>query len=203
MRAIPSRRAMRITAGALSRPPRTAQDTRSSLGWLSSDEVSRGSPHGRMMRRALRVALVAAILLQACAVGPNYRRPPAPLPASVRGPGVVPPESPADVPWWEVFHDDQLSWLIAETLRNNYDLQTAVSRVEQARGVLITTRSAIFPQATYQGAAGQGKEFFGFESNRFLKTFAATFNFSWEIDLWGRIRRATESSRADLLATYV
>src|SRR5262245_58016276 len=113
MRAIPSRRAAtRITAGALSRPRRPAQDTRSSIGWLSFDESSRGSPHGRMMRRALRVALLAATLLQACAVGPNYRRPATPLPESFRGQEVVQPESLADLPWWEVFHDDQLAWLI-------------------------------------------------------------------------------------------
>ena len=107
----------------------------------------------------------------------------------------------ADLPWWEVFHDDELQALIAEALRNNYDLQTAVARVEQARGVLITTRSAIFPQGGYQGDASRGRQFFGFTGNRTFNVFAGTFNLAWELDLWGRIRRATEASQAELLAT--
>ncbi|HKA27747.1 MAG TPA: efflux transporter outer membrane subunit [Candidatus Binatia bacterium] len=154
-----------------------------------------------MMRRALPAAMVAAILLQACAVGPNYRRPETPLPESFRGQEVVQPESLADLPWWQVFQDDELQALITEALRNNYDLQTAVARVEQARGVLVSTRSAIFPQGSYNAEAARGRSFFGFTGNRTFNTFLATFNLSWEIDLWGRIRRATESARADLLAS--
>ena len=154
-----------------------------------------------MMRRLLPVALLAATLLQACAVGPNYHRPAAPIPESFRGQEVVQPESIADLAWWEVFKDDELQALIAEALRNNYDLQTAVARVEQARGVLVTTRSAIFPQFGYGADAARGRNFFGFTGNSTFNTFAATFNLSWEIDLWGRIRRATEASRADLLAS--
>ena len=89
--------------------------------------------------------MVAAILLQACAEGPNYRRPDTPITESFRGQEVVQPESLADLPWWQVFQDDELQALITEALRNNYDLQTAVARVDQARGVLVSTRSAIFP----------------------------------------------------------
>jgi outer membrane protein, multidrug efflux system len=154
-----------------------------------------------MMRRALPVATLAAILLQACAVGPNYRRPETPVTESFRGQDVATPESIADLAWWEMFQDDQLQALIAEALRNNYDLQTAVARVEQARGVLVTTRSAIFPQFEYNAEAARGRQFFGFTGNRTFDIFAATFNMAWEIDLWGRIRRATESSRAELLAS--
>ena len=76
-----------------------------------------------------------------------------------------------------------------------------MARVEQARGVLITTRSAIFPQGSYQGDASRGRDFFGFTGNRTFNAFAGTFNMAWEIDLWGRIRRATEAARANLLAT--
>ena len=154
-----------------------------------------------MTWRSLSGALLMALLLQACAVGPNYRRPEAPLPEAFRGQEVVTPESIADLPWWEVFHDDELQALIAEALRNNYDLQTAVARVEQARGQLITTRSAIFPQFGYEGDAFRGRLFFGFTGNRTFNAFAGVFNLSWELDLWGRIRRATESSQAELLAS--
>jgi len=153
-----------------------------------------------MTRRHVLAAWLAA-LLQACAVGPNYRRPETPVTESFRGQGVVEPESIADLPWWGVFDDDELQALIAEALRNNYDLQTAVARVEQARGQLITTRSAIFPQVGYQGTAARSREFLGFTGNRTLNAFGGVFNMSWEIDLWGRIRRASEASEAELLAT--
>ena len=154
-----------------------------------------------MTRRSLPAALVVASLLHACAVGPNYTRPDTPVPESFRGQDVVAPESIADLPWWTVFDDDELQALIAEALRNNYDLQTAVARVEQARGQLVATRSSIFPQGGYQGSASRGRQFFGFTGNRTFNIFAGVFNLSWELDLWGRIRRATEASQADLLAT--
>lgn len=154
-----------------------------------------------MTRRFLPAPLVVVVLLHACAVGPNYTRPETPLPASFRSQDVVEPESIADLPWWDVFNDHELQALIAEALRNNYDLQTAVARVEQARGQLVTTRSAIFPQLGYGGIANRGRQFFGFTNNRTFNVFAGVFNLSWELDLWGRIRRATESAQADLLAT--
>src|SRR5215475_6198988 len=168
------------------------------------------------MRKPISVAvLLPSVLLAACAVGPNYRRPYTPITEAYRGQEMPEPTSIADLPWWEVFHDDVLQFLIAETLKNNYDLQTAIARVESARGVLISTRSQMFPQAEYQGSALRGRQFQGpeitvpqpsggsatFGGNRTFDVFAGTLNAAWEVDLWGRIRRATESSRADLLAS--
>src|SRR5262249_1645463 len=168
-----------------------------------------------MRKPILVAALLPSVLLVACAVGPNYRRPYTPVPQPCRGPVVREPTSIADLPWWEVFNDDVLQFLIAESLKNNYDLQTAIARVESARGQLISTRSQMFPQAEYQGGALRGRQFQGpevtvplpsggsatFGGNRTFNTFLGTLNAAWEIDLWGRIRRATESSRADLLAS--
>jgi outer membrane protein, multidrug efflux system len=154
-----------------------------------------------MRRPSLLAAVSAAALLHACAVGPNYRRPATTLPEAFRGQEVAEPESLADLPWWEVFQDDVLRGLIAEALRSNYDLQTAVSRVEQARGVLVATRSAIFPQGSYETGASRGKSFVPGFPNETFNTFLATLNLSWEIDLWGRIRRATEGARAELFAS--
>ena len=166
------------------------------------------------MRIPFLVAVLPALLLAGCAVGPNYRRPPVTMTEAFRGQEPPEPTSIADLPWWEVFNDEVLQYLIAEALRNNYDLLTAISRVEAARGVLISTRSQMFPQATYEGGASRGRQFIGGEqqitignqkltvgSNRTFNIFLGTLNASWEIDLWGRIRRATESARADLLAS--
>ncbi len=154
-----------------------------------------------MRRRALRAVMAAAVLAQACAVGPNYRRPDTLTPERFRGEQVAAPESIADLPWWQVFDDPVLQDLIATALRNNYDLQTAVARVEQARGILVSTRAAVFPQGGYSGDAGRGRTFLPIGGNRTFNSFAATLNLAWEIDLWGRIRRATEAARAQLLAT--
>jgi multidrug efflux system outer membrane protein len=163
-----------------------------------------------MRKPILVAALLPSVLLAACAVGPNYRRPYTPVTETYRGQEMPEPTSVADLPWWELFHDDVLQFLIAESLKNNYDLQTAIARVESARGQLISTRSQMFPQAEYQGSALRGRQFQGpgvsvggqtFGGNRTFDVFAGTLNAAWEIDLWGRIRRATESSRADLLAS--
>src|SRR5262245_29138940 len=114
-----------------------------------------------MSRRCLSAGLLAALLLNACAVGPNYTRPETPVTPTFRNQDVAEPESIADLNWWEVFRDEELQALIAEALHNNYDLQTAVARVEQARGQLIATRSAIFPQVGYIGEAARQRQFFG------------------------------------------
>lgn len=107
----------------------------------------------------------------------------------------------AAAPWWDVFRDDILRGLIDEALASNYDLRTAVYRVEQAQHIVGVTRSPLFPQASYQGGAQRGREFTGFlPENVTLNAFLGTFNLAWEIDVWGRIRRATESSMADFLA---
>ena len=111
-------------------------------------------------------------------------------------------ESFAALPWWDVFNDEILRGLIEEALANNYDLRTAIFRVEEAEHVVGVTRSPLFPQASYQGGAGRGKVFTGLtQSNTTLNQFLGTFNLAWEIDVWGRIRRATEASKADLLAS--
>src|SRR5262245_50123215 len=138
----------------------------------------------------LVAALCAAVLFSACAVGPNYRRPETPVTEAYRGQEPPEPTSIADLPWWEVFHDEVLQDLIAQALKNNYDLLTAIARVESSRGVLISTRSQMFPQATYEGSASRGRQFQGpgvtvtvpgggtetFGGNRTFDVFLGTLN---------------------------
>ena len=110
----------------------------------------------------------------------------------------------ADLPWWEVFHDDVLQELIRDALASNRDLMTAVANVEQARDVAAVQRGELFPQASYEGDATRGKNSqlgSPFVSPLTQNVFFAGFNAAWEIDVWGRIRRATESARAQMLAS--
>jgi len=150
-------------------------------------------------------------LLAGCAVGPNYKRPAVAVPAGFRAPDPLPPaqaDSFADLKWFEVFKDEKLQDLVRRALQRNYDLRDAVARVEQARAVLGVTRSNQYPNV----AAGAAIAFNRFSRDgatpiprQVLPSQNRTFGsaalelLSFEIDIWGRLRRATEAARANLL----
>jgi multidrug efflux system outer membrane protein len=149
------------------------------------------------------IGVLAALLLAGCAVGPNYRRPPVTPPADTRG-QITPVEaqSLADLTWWDVFDDPVLAGLVDEAIRANHDLAAAAARVEQARQLVGVARADLFPQIGYQGQAARGRTFVADPfPNITGNTFLGAFNMAWEIDIWGRIRRATESARAQYLGT--
>jgi multidrug efflux system outer membrane protein len=147
--------------------------------------------------------LLAALLLAGCAVGPNYRRPVVDVPSETRGQlGPAEADSLADLAWWEVFDDPVLQSLIREAIHANHDLAAAAARVEQSRQLVGVARADLFPQIGYQGEAARGRTFFGDAFPNFTSnTFLGAFNLAWEIDIWGRIRRATESARAQYFGT--
>ena len=150
-----------------------------------------------------RVAILAFGLLTACKVGPNYQRPPVQTPNAYRDLSRNPQlqaeaASYADLPWWQVFRDPKLQELIRTALKQNYDLQLATERINAARAQVAVTRSSLFPQVQGTGNFSGGKE----------PTFQTRYNFltlaadaTFQLDLFGRLRRATEASRAQLLAT--
>jgi multidrug efflux system outer membrane protein len=147
---------------------------------------------------------IGLLTLVGCAVGPDYKRPPINAPEAFRGEIEVSTNSFADLPWWQVFHDDNLQNLIRIALTNNYDLRIAVTRVEQARAVAAEARAGFFPQLDYAAIAGSGRNVadnMPSPSGTGGTVFAADANASWEIDLWGQIRRLNESARAQFLAS--
>jgi outer membrane protein, multidrug efflux system len=161
----------------------------------------------RMLTRCHNATIILSLtlLLAGCAVGPNYKRPDITAPPAFRAANTAQQVSFADLPWWEIFHDETLIGLIKESLANNYDLSVAVARVEQADQVAAQARAGYFPRATYSTMLTRGH-------NQFLANpinppsgaqafLLAIANASWEPDLWGRIRRTNESARAQLLAT--
>ena len=140
-----------------------------------------------------------------CSLGPNYKRPGLDVPQSFRdAPPVVSTNSLADVKWWQIFKDENLQNLVRTALTNNYDLRIAMSRVDQARAILAENRSLFFPQANYNASIGRGKNAAAgsalFNSGATVSGYAVSANASWEIDLWGRIRRLNESARAQFFA---
>jgi multidrug efflux system outer membrane protein len=146
------------------------------------------------------------LFLAGCALGPNYKRPPLDLPNEFRGPPIpAATNSLGDLPWWEIFKDENLHELIRAALTNNYDLRIAITRVEQSRAVLMENRALFFPQLDYRGTVGRGKNAANgvtvFNGGQTADVLLLGGNASWEIDLWGRIRRLNESARAQLLAS--
>jgi multidrug efflux system outer membrane protein len=155
--------------------------------------------------RGLR--LVAGVLLlafgSACAVGPNYVRPPVEAPGEHRSQvGAVEAASLADLPWWEVFEDEVLQQLILDALTSNHDLQAAVQRMEQAKAQVGVAQSPFYPQIGYQGSAGRQRDpRFQGQSGHEYSLFFGVFSLAWELDVWGRIRRSNEAAQQVLFAT--
>lgn len=150
----------------------------------------------RMAHGGLALALS---LTSGCAVGPNYHRPAVQAPPAFRGPDQSQAQTAsfADLPWWQVFQDPQLQDLIRTALKQNYDLEIAVERVTAARAQLGITRSYGYPQVSLDPQFSGGKTDEGIKSNIFSLAADVVF----QVDLFGRYRRATEASRAQLLGT--
>jgi multidrug efflux system outer membrane protein len=148
-------------------------------------------------------AILLSGLAAACAVGPNYHRPAVQTPSAFRDLSENPQAqaqaaSYADLPWWQVFRDPQLQELVRTALKQNYDLQLASERINTARAQLAVTRSNLFPQVQGNGNFTGGKEHnFQTKSNFLTLTADAAF----QLDFFGKLRRATEAARAQLLAT--
>lgn len=151
------------------------------------------------------------VVIGGCSVGPNYRRPAVNTPASYRRAAsdktsTSSPNSFADQCWWNIYEDPQLKRYIAEALTNNWDIKIAAARVLQAEATARITRSQYFPEINAGGdiqsihlSRRSGEFPLGINQQT---TFGEVYLFSpsYEVDLWGRVRRANEAARARLLA---
>jgi len=158
------------------------------------------------MRRLL-ASLLVVLLLTGCTIGPNYKRPTASVPTAYRGPT---PEEAAktdsaslgEQKWWEVFRDEQLQSLIRTALQQNYDVRIAATRILEAQAQLGITRADQFPSVS--GGADLSAQRTA-KSSVFpalqQSTGQLSLSAAWQLDFWGRYRRATEAARASLLAT--
>ena len=150
--------------------------------------------------------LIAAAALAGCTLGPDYKRPDIASPAAFQ---YEPKDAAAtaDTLWWQQFQDPVLDQLIGEALKHNTNVQIAAANVEQAAAVLTQTRSQLFPIIGY-GASAQRERtrepaFASLIPNypNPASAYQAALQASWEIDLWGRIRRQSEAAYANVLAT--
>jgi outer membrane protein, multidrug efflux system len=151
----------------------------------------------------LMATVLTSGLVVGCAVGPNYHRPAVPVPTAYRDLSASPQQqaqaaSYADLPWWQVFQDPQLQELIRTAIKQNYDLQLAAERINAARSELVITRSSLFPQVRGNADFSGGKEH-NFQTKYNFLTLTADAAF--QLDFFGKLRRANEAARAQLLAT--
>ncbi|MBX9629453.1 MAG: efflux transporter outer membrane subunit [Burkholderiales bacterium] len=159
-----------------------------------------------VLRRSRVAALMAVAALAGCTVGPDWQRPKTDAPAAWR---VEAPQAAeiANLRWWETFDDPVLNDLIGGALQENRDLRQAAARVDQFLGALRTTRSQFYPQVNYNGATStnrlseNGQPPLSPGVNRDYDLYTAALGASWQIDLFGRVRRLAESSQAQVYAS--
>ena len=159
--------------------------------------------HSRTTISRLTGAVLFSSLLGSCAVGPKYHRPVSQAPNTfrdLRENSQIQAQSAsyADLPWWQVFKDPKLQELVRAALKQNYDLQLATERITAARAQLAVARSSLFPQVSGNANFSGGKE--NLEQSRY-NFLLLTADAAFQLDFFGKLRRANEAARAELLAT--
>jgi multidrug efflux system outer membrane protein len=154
-----------------------------------------------------RTLLCAALLVSGCTLGPDYERPEVPLPETWRDVSTAEQESLANIPWWELFQDPELVGLIEIALAENKDLLIAVERIEEARAFYGFQRADLYPKVDVEAFAGR----VGVSENSLpqlpsgsddeVSLYSVGATAFWELDFFGRIRRATEAELRLVYAT--
>jgi multidrug efflux system outer membrane protein len=157
----------------------------------------------KMNTGRLLTVIIGSAMLVGCVVGPKYHRPAVQTPNYFRDLADNPQlqaqvASYADLPWWQVFQDPKLQELIRAALKQNYDLQLATERISAARAQLAITRSSLFPQVSGNANFNGGKENLQQSRYNFL---TLTADAAFQLDFFGKLRRASEAARAQMLAT--
>src|SRR4051812_2028881 len=158
------------------------------------------------------LAVLGCVAVLGCKVGPDYERPPVAVPTAFRGVeagNTAVQESIANVPWWDLFKDQQLRDLIKVALEQNKDLKIAIERIEEARANFGISKADLYPTVNAKVVGG------GLNPSDASLTHTPNENggsgatglydvgltFSWELDFFGRVRRANEATKATMLAT--
>ena len=146
------------------------------------------------------LGILVFLFLSGCAVGPDFKTPVVETPENYRF-EKVPVETMINLKWWDLFNDPVLYTLVSQAVENNKDLKIAASRVEQARAALGFTSADQYPAINIEAGAGTGNFAGGTRSDTRNHNYYVAPVLSWEIDFWGKFRRATESAKAELMAS--
>ncbi len=143
--------------------------------------------------------LLASAALFGCTVGPRFEPPAVAIPQRYIG---QVSDAASDLGWWKLFNDTTLVRLVSTALRNNRNIAVALSRVEQARLTLKATKASLGPSVGYGLDAQYGTEsYVGLTTDKPEQSYMIKPTISWEVDLFGKIRRMSEADRAQMLAT--
>lgn len=159
------------------------------------------------LKKGLFPALTASLLLAGCAVGPDYQRPAADLPAQYSAADGEPrPAAPVNPEWWRLFGDHALDALVGQAVDANQDLQAAIARLEAAEAAAGEAAAAYYPAVDLGAASSrQGTSGVTYNGQRIggavYNNRRAALSLSYEIDLWGRVRRQNEAAGAEALAS--
>src|SRR6185437_14614645 len=170
--------------------------------------------HSGAWRMKPTIALSTVALLAACTVGPDYHRPPAPVPAAYKERGwkaATPEDTTSRGPWWSIYNDPVLDGLERQVDVSNQNLKASEAAYRQARAVVAEGEAGLFPTLTVTGAGTHSGQGGGgptitstggtFSTSRSNSTISLTADASWSVDLWGRIRRTVESDVANAQAS--
>ena len=144
---------------------------------------------------------ILVLLIQGCAVGPNFQEPKQDVSTNYRYSSVK-TDSIVNLKWWNIFDDPVLDTLIVTALRENKNVLIAASRIEQARANVGYNKADYGPKFGIQAGAGKTNMPFSVPSDNSFQSFGASAVVNWELDFWGKYRRSTESAQADLLASF-
>jgi multidrug efflux system outer membrane protein len=153
-----------------------------------------------MKKTLSAVAGIALLLFAGCMVGPDFQKPAVETPENFRFAGPKAAEA-VNLKWWELFDDPVLDTLVLTALRENKDVLLAASRIEEARASLGFTRADMYPTFDIQGGASRGDFAGGRKTDSTDNNFFIAPTLNWEIDFWGKFRRANEAAQADLVAS--
>ena len=153
----------------------------------------------------LIIALFSIFIFEACKVGPSFKASRNEIDSAAvyryDSLQLAMTDSVLNISWWELFDDPIIDTLISIGLKENKDVLIASSRIEQARAQLGFTKAQMWPSIGYQAGAVRGNVFQGPPTDNALNVFTGFGTLNWEIDFWGKFRRANEAARADLIAT--
>jgi multidrug efflux system outer membrane protein len=151
------------------------------------------------------IIIASFLLFEACKVGPSFKSQRTEIDSTAvyryDSLQLAMTDSVLNISWWELFDDPIIDTLIRIGLEENKDALIASSRIEQARAQLGFTKANMWPSIGYQAGAIRGNVFQGLPSDDAINVFSGFGTLAWELDFWGKFRRANEAARADLLAT--
>jgi len=159
-----------------------------------------------MKTKIIFLLFILLALFSSCAVGPDFKKPEAETPEMYLNQDslvtdTVSVDSMVNLRWWELFDNDILDTLVVRALENNRDVGIAISRLEEARATLGFTKADLYPELNLQASASRGNLAGTFQTDFTTNTFFIAPVVNWEIDFWGKFRRANESARAELIAS--